>query len=50
MVAVPLLGLVLSAGVRGVSIDALHATVLAASGMSSLAALAGWFSVPRKGL
>ena len=50
MVAVPLLGLVLTVGVRSVSIDALHAIALVAAEMSILAGLAGWFSAPRKGL
>jgi predicted MFS family arabinose efflux permease len=44
MVAVSLIGLVLTGGGSGVSIDAFHAAVLAAAAVSLLAGLAGWLS------
>jgi EmrB/QacA subfamily drug resistance transporter len=49
MVAVSLIGLVLTGGGGGVSIDAFHAAVLAAAAVSVLAGLAGWLSAAPKG-
>jgi predicted MFS family arabinose efflux permease len=48
MVAVSLLGLVLTGGGSGVSIEAFHAAALAAGGIAVIAGIAGWFSNPRK--
>ncbi len=45
MVAVALIGLVLTGGGRGVSIDAFHAAALIAGGVAVLAGVAGWFSL-----
>ncbi|MFA6115213.1 MAG: MFS transporter [Sphingomonas sp.] len=47
MVAVSLLGLVLTGGGHGVSIAAFHAAALMAGGVSVVAGVAGWFSAPR---
>jgi EmrB/QacA subfamily drug resistance transporter len=44
MVAVSLIGLVLTGGGSGVSIEAFHAAVLVAAGVSVLAGIAGWLS------
>jgi EmrB/QacA subfamily drug resistance transporter len=48
MVAVSLLGLVLTAGGRGVSIDAFHAAALVAGVVAIIAGIAGWFSAARE--
>lgn len=48
MVAVALIGLVLTGGGKGVSIDAFHVAVLAAAGIAAMAGVAGWFSIARK--
>ncbi|HEX7693576.1 MAG TPA: MFS transporter [Sphingomonas sp.] len=48
MVAVALIGLVLTGGGRSVSIHAFHVAVLAAGAAAVLAGVAGWFSVPAK--
>ncbi len=48
MVAVSLLGLVLTGGGRGVSIDAFHAAALVAGGVAVIAGIAGWFSAARE--
>ncbi|WP_019831899.1 MFS transporter [Sphingomonas sp. PR090111-T3T-6A] len=46
MVAVSLLGLVLTGGGQGVSIGAFHAAALAAGAIAIIAGAAGWFSAP----
>jgi hypothetical protein len=48
MVAVALIGLVLTRGGRGVSIEAFHAALWLAAAVATIAGLAGWFSVPAK--
>jgi cytochrome bd-type quinol oxidase subunit 1 len=48
MVAVALIGLVLTGGGRSVSIAAFHAAALIAGLAAILAGLAGWFSAPRQ--
>jgi EmrB/QacA subfamily drug resistance transporter len=48
MVAVALIGLVLTGGGRGVSIEAFHAALWLAAAVALIAGLAGWFSVPAK--
>ncbi len=48
MVAVALIGLVLTGGGRGVSIEAFHVAALVAGAVAVLAGLAGWFSVTGK--
>jgi EmrB/QacA subfamily drug resistance transporter len=48
MVAVSLLGLVLTGGGRGVSIEAFHTAALVAGGVSVIAGTAGLFSAHRK--
>lgn len=48
LVAVALIGLVLTGGGRGVSIDAFHAAALIAGAVAALAGLAGWFAAPAK--
>ena len=47
MVAVSLIGLVLTGGGSGVSIAAFHAAIWAAAIVSLVAGTAGWFSAPR---
>jgi MFS family permease len=48
MVAVALIGLVLTGGGRGVSIDAFHAALWLAAAVAVIAGVAGWLSVPAK--
>lgn len=48
MVAVALIGLVLTGGGKSVSIAAFHVAVLAAGAAAVLAGVAGWLSVPAK--
>lgn len=48
MVAVTLIGLVLTGGGKGVSIGAFHIAVLGAAGIAVVAGIAGWFSSPEK--
>jgi len=48
MVAVALIGLALTGGARGVSIDAFHAAALIAAAIAIMAGIAGWFSTPGK--
>jgi len=48
MVAVALIGLVLTGGGRGVSIDAFHAALWLAAAVAVIAGVAGWFSIPAK--
>lgn len=48
MVAVSLIGFVLTGGGSGVSIDAFHEAMLVAAGVAVIAGIAGWFSAPGK--
>jgi EmrB/QacA subfamily drug resistance transporter len=48
MVAVALIGLVLTGGGRGVSIDAFHVAMGLAAAVAAIAGVAGWFSVAVK--
>jgi len=48
MVAVALIGLVLTGGGRGVSIEAFHMAMSLAAAVAVVAGIAGWFSMPAK--
>jgi len=48
MVAVALIGLVLTGGGRGVSIEAFHAALWLAAAVAVIAGVAGWYSAPAK--
>ena len=48
MVAVALIGLVLTGGGRGVSIEAFHAALWLAAAVAVIAGVVGWYSVPAK--